>query len=41
MEESGIPTFIAVIAAAVMVIGVVVGLAAVTWLFMFANITPP
>ena len=41
MEENGIPTFIAVIAAAVMVIGVVVGLAAVTWLFMFANVTPP
>jgi hypothetical protein len=41
MEESGLPTFIAVIAAAVMVIGVVVGLAAVTWLFMFANVTPP
>jgi hypothetical protein len=34
MEESGIPTFIAVIAAAVMVIGVVVGMAAVTWVFL-------
>ena len=34
MEETGIPAFIAVIAAAVMVIGVVVGMAAVTWLIM-------
>lgn len=34
MEESGIPAFIAVIAAAVMVIGVMVGMAAVTWAFM-------
>ena len=34
MEESGIPAFIAVIAAAVMVIGVMVGMAAVTWLLM-------
>jgi hypothetical protein len=34
MEESGIPAFIAVIAAAVMVIGVVVGMAAVTWMLM-------
>jgi hypothetical protein len=34
MEESGIPAFIAIIAAAVMVIGVMVGMAAVTWLFL-------
>jgi len=34
MEESGIPVFIAVIAAAVMVIGVVVAMAAVTWLIL-------
>ena len=34
MEESGIPAFIAVIAAAVMVIGVMVGMAAVTWAFL-------
>lgn len=34
MEESGIPAFVAVIAAAVMVIGVVVGMAAVTWIFL-------
>jgi hypothetical protein len=36
MEESGIPAFIAVIAAAVMVIGVVVGMAAVTWMLLLA-----
>ena len=36
MEESGIPTFIAVIAAAVMIIGVMVGLAAVTWAFLLS-----
>jgi len=35
MEESGIPAFIAIIAAAVMVIGVIVGMAAVTWVFLF------
>jgi hypothetical protein len=34
MEESGLPTFIMVIAAAVMVIGVIVGIAAITWLIM-------
>ncbi len=34
MEESGIPAFIAVIAAAVMVIGVIVGMAAITWMFL-------
>jgi hypothetical protein len=37
MEESGIPTFIAVIAAAVMVIGVTVGMFVVTWLMLFAS----
>lgn len=36
MEESGIPVFIAVIAAAVMVIGVVVGMFAVTWMFILS-----
>jgi hypothetical protein len=36
MEESGIPVFITVIAAAVMVIGVIVGMAAVTWLFLMS-----
>jgi len=36
MEESGIPAFIAVIAAAVMVIGVIVGMAAITWIFLLS-----
>jgi|PlaIllAssembly_1097288.scaffolds.fasta_scaffold726126_2 hypothetical protein len=36
MENEGIPTFIAVIASAVLVIGVIVGLAAVTWMMLFA-----
>jgi hypothetical protein len=34
MEESGLPTFMMVIVAAVMVIGVMVGMAAVTWLIL-------
>ena len=34
MEESGLPVFITVIAAAVMVIGVMVAMAVVTWAFM-------
>lgn len=34
MEESGIPTFIMVIAAAVIVVGVMVAMAAVTWMIM-------
>ena len=36
MEESGLPTFIAVLVAAVMVIGVMVGMAAMTWVFLLA-----
>ena len=36
MENEGIPTFIAVIASAVLVIGVMVGMAVVTWLMLFA-----
>ena len=36
MEESGIPVFITVIAAAVMVIGVMVAMAAITWVFLLA-----
>jgi hypothetical protein len=36
MEESGVPVFITVIAAAVMVIGVIVGMAAVTWMFLLS-----
>jgi hypothetical protein len=34
MEESGLPTFITVVAAAVMVIGVIVAMAAITWLIL-------
>ncbi len=34
MEESGIPVFITVIAAAVMVIAVIVGMAAISWVFL-------
>jgi hypothetical protein len=34
MEESGIPVFITVIMAAVMVIAVIVGMAAVSWVFL-------
>ena len=34
MEDSGIPTFIMVIAAAAMVVGVLVGVMAVTWLLL-------
>jgi len=34
MDESGLPAFIAIIVAAVMVIGVMVAMAAVTWVFL-------
>ena len=34
MEESGVPAFIAVIASAVVIIGVMVAMAAITWVFM-------
>ena len=37
MEETGIPAFVIIIAAAVMVIGVVVGMFAVTWAMLFAS----
>jgi hypothetical protein len=37
MEDSGIPTFIALFAVAVMVIGVIVGMAVVTWAMLFAS----
>ena len=37
MEDSGLPTFIAVIAAAVLVIGVVVAMAAINWVFLLAT----
>ena len=36
MEDSGLPTFIAVMAAAVLVIGVMVAMAAITWVFLLA-----
>lgn len=36
MEESGVPTFVMVIAAAVMVIGVIVGMAAITWMMLLS-----
>jgi hypothetical protein len=36
MEESGIPVFITVIVAAVMVIGVMVAMAAITWIFLLS-----
>lgn len=38
MQEDGIPIFIAVIASAVLVIGVIVAMAAVTWVFL---LVPP
>jgi hypothetical protein len=34
MEDSGVPTFIMVIAAAAVAVGVMVAMAAVTWLLM-------
>ncbi len=34
MEDSGLPTFIAVIASVVLVIGVLVAMAAITWMFL-------
>jgi hypothetical protein len=37
MEETGIPAFITIIAAAVLVIGVMVGMFAVTWAMLFAS----
>ena len=38
MGENELPTFIAVIASAIMIIGVMVAMAAVTWVFL---LTPP
>ncbi len=34
MQEDGLPIFIAVIVSAVMVIGVIVAMAAVSWVFL-------
>lgn len=36
MEESGIPAFIAAIVSAALVIGMVVAMAVVTWIFVLA-----
>ena len=36
MEETGVPVFIAVIASAVMVIGVIVAMAVITWVFLLS-----
>ena len=38
MQEDGIPVFIAVLASAILIIGVMVAMAAVTWVFL---LTPP
>ncbi len=37
MEESGIPSLIAVLAAAGVVIGITVAMAVITWAFIFAT----
>ena len=34
MEDGGLPAFIAVIVAAILVIGVMVAMAAITWVFL-------
>jgi len=34
MQEDGIPTFIAIIASTVLIVGVMVAMAVVTWIFM-------
>lgn len=36
MEESGIPSLLIVMAAAAVIIGITVGMAVVTWAFMFS-----
>lgn len=38
MEDSGLPTFIAIIAATVLIIGIIVAMAAVTWAFLLAGL---
>jgi hypothetical protein len=37
MEESGIPAFLLVLAAAAVVIGITVGMAVITWAFIFSS----
>jgi hypothetical protein len=36
MEDSGLPAFIAIIAMAVVIVGVMVGMFVVTWAMLFA-----
>lgn len=36
MQENGVPIFIVVIASAILIIGVIVAMAAVTWVFLLA-----
>ena len=38
MDESGIPSLLIVMAAAAIIIGITVGMAAVTWAFMFSSV---
>ncbi len=37
MQENGIPIFIVVIASAILIIGVMVAMAAVTWVFLLMS----
>ena len=37
MQDEGIPTFIAVIASAVMILGVMVAMAAITWAILLVT----
>jgi len=37
MEDNGFPTFIAVIASAAAIIGIIVAMAVVTWVFLLAT----
>ena len=37
MDDSGIPSMLIVMAAAAVVIGITVGMAAVTWAFIFSS----
>ena len=37
MQENGIPPFIIIIASVIMAIGVIVAMAAVTWVFLLAT----
>jgi hypothetical protein len=37
MEESGIPALLVVLAAAAVIIGITVGMAVITWAFIFSS----